>query len=139
MTFKESDESMAGGLFLQLEDDGDSVTVIFVGEPIPRESEFKGKSRKQFCFPVVSEAGLGVWTVGVKRYKQLRDSWKSATKAAVLITRKGKAGDTQTTYEFGPRAIPAALRKERAAIEESDIADMLEMLKGVSSKQPLPF
>ena len=114
MAFNECDEVMAGNTFFALENDGDTATVVFVGEPIPREEEYRGKPRHRAYFPIVTKDGLRAWGLGGKLYRRLRDSWGDYLKKCHLITRMGEKGDTGTTYGFKAVAVPKGVKPHLA-------------------------
>lgn len=112
MGFGECDEVMAGNTFFALENDGDTATVVFVGEPIPREEEYMGKPRHRAYFPIVTKDGLRAWGLGGKLYRRLRDAWGDYFKKCHLITRMGAKGSTETTYGFKAVAVPKGVKAQ---------------------------
>ena len=135
MSFNDCDGAMTG-LFFSLENDGDKATVVFLGEPIPKQGTYKGKPRTQHCFAVATEEGTLVWTVGNKLYRRLRDGWKTFTAKAVCIIRHGEKDDPSTKYELTPTAIPTALRKALPNCTLDVINDMLDSAKNFDSDSP---
>jgi len=125
MPFKDCDEVMAGTTFFALENDGDTATVIFVGEPIPREEEFHGKPRHRAYFPIVTKDGLRAWGLGGKLYRRLRDAWDDYLNRCHLITRMGAKGSTETTYGFKKATPTALLKKYIADTSAKDIKEFL--------------
>lgn len=130
MGFKESDEAMGAGLFFGLSQDKESATIIFLQEPIPRDSEFRGQARTQYCFPIFGPEGPQVWTTGAGTYIDIRDNWEAYRKGAVRVTRHGKANDKRTRY-----AIDAVARPKRlaAALAEADAEELAGLLVRVAS------
>ena len=98
MGFKDCNEMFGPGLFLQLRNDQDSVDLVLVDEPRSRETEFRGKPRKQAMFPVATTDGLLLWTVGSRLYHKIEASWKEFFKKPIRVTRHGAANDPQTVY-----------------------------------------
>ena len=110
MAFKECDEVMAGTTFVSLANDGDTAHLLFVGEPIPREEEFRGRTRHRAYFPVVTKDGLQVWGVGSKLYRRLRDAWRDYHKVCYKVTRVGESGSTATTYGLKKVVMPPVVK-----------------------------
>lgn len=98
MSFKECNELFGPGLFLQLQNDQDSVPIILVEEPRSRETVYQGKPRKQAMFPVATVEGLKLWTVGSRLFHKIEKSWKDFVKKPIRVTRHGAKGDTGTVY-----------------------------------------
>ena len=133
MPFKECDEALSAGLFVVMADDGETAEGVFVGEPIAREGEFRGKARTQFLFPIVTEDGLQVWTVGSRIYRQLRDGWKKYNKHQVRIVRHGKKNDPYTKYELVAKTPSQAFKGLLRKVKPKDIKDALEAAAGIAA------
>lgn len=126
MGFQDCDDAMGPGLFFGLEDDNDMGTVKLMGEPMPRHGTYRNKPRTQYVFPVVSEDGLQLWTVGAKLYRRLRDDWKKYSAGALKVTRHGEKNDQQTTYGLQPVTVLKSLAKLAKAVSKKDVADIME-------------
>jgi len=125
MSFKESDAAMPPSRFLKLEDDGDTVDVVFVGEPVPRKSMYHKAERTQFCFPVMQDDGsLVLWTVGVRLYIRLRDGWEKFHNKRVRITRHGVKDDQATRYDFESKPLTQAMVKAMKGLTPSDLDEL---------------
>ena len=135
MTFEQSDSQLGGGLYFKLEDHGDSETVMFVGEPMPKATQFKGKKRTVFVFPIVTLDGLQVWTAGAKVYKHIRDNWGDFNGSAVKVTRNGKTGDKNTTYSFTKAKISKGLEKTYEPITLENIVEIVDSAVSYESQE----
>ena len=135
MSFDECDEMLTGGMFLKLDEDGDSVKVILAAEPKPIPSDYHGAARTQHAFPIITSEGLKVWAVGPTLYKELRDNWKGYSKNAILVTRKGKKNDKNTTYPIKVCPTPAKLSKQQNEITLDQINALLDNVKEFAEKK----
>lgn len=126
MGWNECDQAIKSGVFFSLEDDGDRDVVIFLAPPDPRMSTYKGQERGQACFPVLTDAGLQVWPVGSRLYRQLKKGWADYSKKAVNVIRHGKKEDTATKYELVVVPAPPSLRKAQKAATKDAIAEAIE-------------
>lgn len=133
MPFKQCDEALSAGLFVVMADDGETAEGVFVAEPIAREGEFRGKARTQFLFPLVTEDGLQVWTVGSRIYRQLRDGWKNYYKKQVRIVRQGKKNDPHTKYKLEAKAPSQAFKGLLRKVKPKDIKEALEAAAGTAA------
>ena len=100
MSFEQCDKEVGVGMFTSLADDGDTMDMIFLAEPVPREESYMGATRKRAYFPVLTSQGLQVWGVGAKTYRYLREAWVSVHNRQTTVTRVGKKGSTETRYTF---------------------------------------
>lgn len=140
-----------GGLFCKLENDGDSVVGIFMGDPLVREQVWTGqtyeaydpekhkgeKVRLSFAlnFYVPAEKDLKIIQGGVKWFDQVKklrakyglDKW------TFEITRSGAKGDAQTTYTILPdEMIPESWQPSLAQLK---LHDLEKIVGGGGSKQ----
>lgn len=127
MSFNSCDEVIKSGLYLAIKDDGDSETVVFVAEPEARESTYKGQTKAQACFPVVTKDGLKVWPCPAKIYRQLKDAWSQFRGKAVKVVRHGAAGSQATLYELKQVKMNAGLRALVKKANKKDISSALEV------------
>lgn len=125
MAFKDCDEVMASTTFFSLANDGDTAHLLFVGEPIPREEEYRGKPRHRAYFPVVTKDGLKVWGLGSKLYRRLRDAWVDYFNVCYLVTRMGESGSTATTYGLKQVATPKAVKAKAKEVTPKAIKAFL--------------
>lgn len=110
-----------GGVFVKLEDDGESFTGVFVGEPLVRHvvfenSEFKKKGGKDkpstriaLNVAVIDEktkeiTGVKVYEAGPMFFKKMLTVKEkfALDKWAITVTRNGKARDPKTDYVILP-------------------------------------
>ncbi|GAG82457.1 unnamed protein product [marine sediment metagenome] len=121
VSFKGCDDVLPPQMFLSLKDDGDMAMVVFVGEPVPREEQFRKVTRYRYYFPVVTKEGLQVWGVGSRTYRVLRDGWSDYLKKGFTVTRHGAAGSTDTSYELESDNIPVGIGRMVADYAKKDI------------------
>lgn len=126
MGFKNTREEMGTGLYVRLEDDGDSIVVIFLDEPEPRHGTYRGKPRIQAIFPVCTVDGIKILTTGAKRCKVIEDRWSELYLSAVKITRHGVRDSKDTTYTMQVVKPSKALEKARADIESDELREAME-------------
>jgi hypothetical protein len=129
MSFKECDGLMPAGMFFALADDGKSAAVVFMGEPIPREEDFKGQAHCRAYFPVLTKDGLKIWGVGSRTYRLLRDGWQDYTNKGFTITRHGAKGSTSTTYGLTPAKVSASMARAVEAVTAKEIKDLLDLVR----------
>lgn len=141
MGFTECDDAMGSGMFFSLPDDGDTATLKLMGEPEPREGSFKNKPRTQYVFPVVSEDGLQLWTVGARLYRRLRDGYKKYKAGALKVTRHGKKDSQQTTYDLQPCKLHKKLAGYVKDVSLREVAEIMKPPADVPAqpKDDIPF
>lgn len=129
MGFKDCEKVLPVSTFVSLPDDNDMAEMMFVGEPIPREEQYRSQTRYRYYFPVITKDGLQVWGVGAKIYRHLRDSWQRFLRKAFTVTRHGTAGSQGTTYDFASIKTPAVISKHLRTEDDKTIAAFLDAVK----------
>ena len=124
MSFEETDKVLGAGFF-RLKDDGDSGVVILLGEPMPRVNRFQGKKRTQACFPVLTEAGVQVWSMGPQLYTRIKKRWKSLLGKTITVTRIGEKGDMATKYDLKPSTPNAKWKDLLKKVDRAEVAESL--------------
>lgn len=125
MGFADCNKVLPPTTFVSLPNDGDSLDLVFVGEPIPREEQYRGQARHRYYFPVVSKDGLQVWGIGSKLYRKLRDDWTAYYRKFFKVIRRGASGSQATVYEFVSIKPPASLTKAIPKHTDKDIKKFL--------------
>lgn len=138
------------GIFCKLENDGDSVVGIFMGDPFVREQVWTGQTYEAFDpvkhkgekvrlsfalnFYVPAEKQLKIIQGGVKWFDQVKklrakyglDKW------TFEITRSGAKGDAQTTYTILPdEMIPDSWKP---SLDQLKLHDLAKVVGGGGSK-----
>jgi len=125
MGFKDCDKVLPPSTFVSLSEDGDTIQLVFMAEPIPREEQYRGKTRYRYYFPVVTKNGLQVWGVGSKLYRTLRDQWDQYDRKCFVVTRRGASGSRDTVYDFSPKKIPSVLVVQKRKYTDKDVDKFL--------------
>lgn len=130
MTFKDC-KRVAGVSFLSLKSDKATAEVVFLSEPVARETEYKGQSKKQFVFPVWHEGEVKYWSVSRYTMQTIEADWSNVVAALCLITRHGKKGSTETTYAIEDASGDNGEVKEASQASREAIQFGLECIEGV--------
>jgi hypothetical protein len=129
MSFDDCDRDFGSGMWVRLREDGESIVLVLVGEPVMRISEYRGRERRQAVFPVVVSEGLRVLSVGVTLYQHVKANWEKLIGKPHKLTRFGAAGDLGTTYTL--TAVRGQQRLMRLAGEVTS-AEVEEILAGAT-------
>jgi len=146
----------SGGDWLKLQNDGDKVVVVFLGQPFPREVCFvDGKFipmtdalKAQGCKPALRVAlnvavfgskEVKVLEQGVRFFKDLvrvRDKY-TLEKWAFEVTRHGVAKDTNTTYSILPdQQLTAEQVQEYQSLKLIDLAKLYDSVASEAGSVP---
>ena len=125
MAWKDTLQVVGTGVFAQFKDDNESHTIVFLSEPIPRESTYQNRKKHQAAFPVLCDGELKVWTVGQRNMLHIRDNWNKYLKRAVKVTRHGVPNSQSTTYDFKPVTTSKALQAIIDGLKPVDISQIL--------------
>lgn len=140
---KRSDEGGGPGVFVRLENDGDKVVVVFVGEPECRELLWdkkkeqyadltdedrkagkKGSPKFKFNVFVPAEKAMKILDINNNTFKDViavREKY-GLDKWSFEIKRNGKKGDTKTTYAILPEKELTA--SDRAEMQGHKLHDL---------------
>jgi len=136
MGWNDAEKYLASWQFLQLQDDGDSATAIILAEPEVRESHFRGQKRVQFNIPLLTEAGIVVWSMNKTTAKEVRRRWDELCGSAIRITRHGARQDTSTRYEIELlQDMPPGLQGAWDALDQGEVHQVVERLRAGESEQ----
>lgn len=160
---EEAIEKASSGIFLRLENDGDKAVVFFIGEPfvvemfwdgdgyVPFTKEHEAKGQKpspkfKFNVYVPAEKAIKIYESNVQTMKNIlgcKKKYGLDTKT-FEIERKGKKGDTKTTYPILPdndltaehREIMSKLPLHDLAKDGNDDKDKKDGASGFSTFKP---
>ena len=121
MAYEDCDKAAMGSLLL-FETDGVSQRFLIVGEPVVQKDRSQWGIRTRYLFPVLFDGELRALPVGVRVYKNIRDSVDSLPDHAVLMTRHGKRKSIDTTYVVEIIAQSEAEGLSRESVKDADIA-----------------
>ncbi len=127
-----------GGIFVRLQNDGDTVVGVFCGEPYAKEVYWDGQKycdaapeaggkmslRVSLNFYVPSEGAMKIIEGGTAWFKDLLEVREKygTDKWIFEVKRRGKKGDPKTKYSILPeKPVDDALRARIAAAGEHDL------------------
>ena len=123
MSWKDSKDARAGAEFFRLKDDGDHGTIIVVGEPrVVKRRGMMGGDATRYYLPVLTPGGLKTWDMSGKTLDVLAAIPDGGFGERFVVTRRGKAGDTNTVYEITPKPLSAE-EKDRLVRSGKLLAD----------------
>tara|TARA_Y100000310_G_scaffold330007_1_gene400898 strand:- start:8679 stop:9110 length:432 start_codon:yes stop_codon:yes gene_type:complete len=131
MSFETCNDLFGSGLFIKLENDGDSIAFIIVAEPFSQEQIGAYGKKRRALFPVMTADGLQLWGVGVKLYRSVEENWKTLRGKAIKLVRHGEAKNPATRYEIKPlKKAPVAVTSAFKGMKPSDVDELEKMVKG---------
>lgn len=99
MTWDDSDRARAEADFLRLPEDGNTATVVFVGEPkVVKRAGMRGGEVIRFYLPVLYHKGLKTWDVSGKTLDVIKALPNRGLGERYVITRHGAKGSSATAY-----------------------------------------
>lgn len=121
MAFENTNEAFGPGLYFRLDDDGDSDTIMILGEPEPRISTYDGEEVVQAMFPIWHEDRVQVWTTSQRTCREIQRHWPDWQNRPLKVTRSGERGSSQTKYTFEPQRQTKLFKDAVESVSASDI------------------
>ncbi len=94
----EADRAAGPEAILSFDTDGDSHRVMVLSEPEVVDSSFRGQTRERIRFVVYSAGKICYLYIGKVTYKKVRPFREELEEKALIVTRAGAKGDTNTSY-----------------------------------------
>jgi len=100
MGYTESDQAAESGAFVRLKDDGEAVVLLLMVEPEPvLKAGFRGQKARRYYFPVLMDGSPAILDASKQAYLEIADKTARKIPAKITLTRRGRAGNSKTTYE----------------------------------------
>ena len=109
--------TLIGLPFVSLPNDGDHIDLVFLIEPCPRKSEFRGQPRTEFVFVVWADGRLQQFCATARTLLRIRERWGDLASRRTRITRHGARGDTSTVYDIEPLEHPSGRESEDKIVQ----------------------
>jgi hypothetical protein len=109
--------SLIGLPYVTLQNDGDHIDMVFLCEPCPRRSEFRGQPRTEYVFVVWADGRLQQFCATARTLLRIRERWGDLARRRTRITRHGARGDTSTVYDIKPMEHPSGPDSEAKALQ----------------------
>jgi len=108
MSWSDAKKARAESEFFRLKDDGDEATIIIAGEPrVVKRQGMKGGETTRFYIPIIHKGVLKTWDVGGQMLDKIASIPKGGLGERFTVTRRGKANDTNTTYDVIAKPLSA--------------------------------
>ena len=109
--------NLIGLPFVSLQNDGDHIDMVFLIEPCPRKSEFRGQPRTEFVFIVWADGRLQQFCTTARTLLRIRERWGDLARRRTRITRHGARGATSTVYDIEPLEHPSGRESEDKIVQ----------------------
>lgn len=128
------DGEMTGGKAYLLSDEGESVVLLFTGEPFLLRGKFKGSPVVRAGFPVIGLQGAGLFIANKSVYAQVKNYRDKLDKQALKVTRHGAAGSTDTSY-----LVAIANDEEAVALSEFEVVKEEVLQEAVAIAETMDY
>lgn len=91
-------KELGGGNFTFLSSDGETITFIVVGAPVPITTMYNKVPQQRIGWPVVTEDGFQLFICGKRPSRKLAKLEKEAQTHAIMVVRHGAEGDSASKY-----------------------------------------
>ena len=127
------DEFIGAGDLTVLSGDGESVIFAVAGGPVGMTSSRFKTDSKRALIPIVTVDGLSIFPASARTYRKLSRKRASFAEQAVVVTRRGAPGDTDTYYDvdlvpLGEDLVALREKVTKKEIEDA-ISNVLEILQ----------
>ena len=109
--------SLIGLPYVTLQNDGDHIDLVFLVEPCPRRSKFRGQPRTEYVFIVWADGRLQQFCATARTLLRIRERWGDLARRRTRITRHGARGDTSTVYDIEPLEHPSGRESEDKIVQ----------------------
>lgn len=118
-------KELGGGNFTFLSSDGETITFIIVGPPVPITTMYNKVPQQRIGWPVVTEDGFQLFICGKRPSRKLAKLEREAATHAIMVVRHGAEGDSASKYPVTVLPEAETFKKLSAIMEEEYNPDMI--------------
>jgi len=118
-------KELGGGNFTFLSSDGETITFIIVGPPVPITTMYNKVPQQRIGWPVVTEDGFQLFICGKRPSRKLAKLEKEAGTHAIMVVRHGAEGDSASKYPVTVLPEKETFDKLYAIMEEDFKPEMI--------------
>jgi hypothetical protein len=118
-------KELGGGNFTFLSSDGETITFIIVGPPVPITTMYNKVPQQRIGWPVVTEDGFQLFICGKRPSRKLAKLEKDAASHAIMVVRHGAEGDSASKYPVTVLPEEETFKKLVAIMEEDFRPEMI--------------
>lgn len=137
MTWVDKMKELGGGDISFLSVDGECITFVVIGDPIPIEGKFRGLATMRIGCPVVTQDGFTLLVVGKRVARRLSKYEKEFDKVAFTLIRHGEPDDVKCKYELlretDKELIKPLMALKAKGVSKADIAEAVESAQEVAN------
>lgn len=124
-SWAETMKEMGGGNFTFLSSDGETITFIIVGSPVPITTMYNKVPQQRIGWPVVTEDGFQLFICGKRPSRKLAKLEREAATHAIMVVRHGAEGDSASKYPVTVLPEVETFKKLSAIAAEDFQPDMI--------------
>lgn len=118
-------KELGGGNFTFLSSDGETITFIIVGSPVPITTMYNKVPQQRIGWPVVTEDGFQLFICGKRPSRKLAKLEREAMTHAIMVVRHGAEGDSASKYPVTVLPETETFKKLAAIMEEDFKPEMI--------------
>lgn len=118
-------KELGGGNFTFLSSDGETITFIIVGSPVPITTMYNKVPQQRIGWPVVTEDGFQLFICGKRPSRKLAKLEREAATHAIMVVRHGAEGDSASKYPVTVLPETETFKKLSAIAAEDFQPDMI--------------
>lgn len=118
-------KELGGGNFTFLSSDGETITFIIVGSPMPITTMYNKVPQQRIGWPVVTEDGFQLFICGKRPARKLAKLEREAATHAIMVVRHGAEGDSASKYPVTVLPETETFKKLSAIAAEDFRPDMI--------------
>jgi hypothetical protein len=118
-------KELGGGNFTFLSSDGETITFIIVGSPVPITTMYNKVPQQRIGWPVVTEDGFQLFICGKRPSRKLAKLEREAATHAIMVVRHGAEGDSASKYPVTVLPETETFKKLSAIASEEYNPDMI--------------
>ena len=118
-------KELGGGNFTFLSSDGETITFIIVGPPVPITTMYNKVPQQRIGWPVVTEDGFQLFICGKRPSRKLAKLEREAATHAIMVVRHGAEGDSASKYPVTVLPETETFKKLSAIMEEEYQPEMI--------------
>lgn len=133
MSWEDVEQEIGAAIYM-LREDGETMVVRIIAEPVVAKGTYQKQEQKRILFPAIGSQGLGVVVANRQLAGAIAGYRNQLGERALKITRQGDKGNTKTTY-----LVNLASDDESQQIGEADVAsdDIKDAFRDVAQKLDL--